>query len=181
MRGLIAITLSVLAATGCGVQAESRTSGEERDCETINKLADVQTEVRSIDQGIVEDRPGDLAALPALVEHYRAAVASYGELEARAREELGRLDAEPQPDADLVETWSIMIDSLKFRRDGIQFFANAFANPDALRSAATQDRAQRLKQQQDGISKQLEARMDKTLAARGFERRADGQFVLDCP
>lgn len=183
MRGLIAIALSVLAATGCGVQANSDATGEKRDCETITKLADVQTEVRSIDLGIQKDRPAEmtLAALPPLVEHYRAAVTSYRELEQRAREELNRLNAEPQPDADLVETWSVMVDSLRFRRDGIEFFANAFANPESLGSEVIQARAQRLEREQDGLNKQLEARMNETLVARGFEVRADGQFVLDCP
>lgn len=96
--------MSLLATTGCGVQASSDASPEERDCGTISELADVQTEVRSIDLGIQNDRPAELTldALPALVEHYRSAAASYRELEQRAREELERLSADPQAEADLV-------------------------------------------------------------------------------
>jgi hypothetical protein len=167
---------------GCGVQANQGKGGEDgRDCESVMKLADVQTEVRQVDLGIINDRPVTVTfeALRRLVKHYRAAAVTYGDLDRRVQDELARLHAE-QARADLIGTWTLMAKAILLKRSAIRYFARVFSDPTSLRSSEWEERAQTLSRRTDTLNKRLEASMSETLATRGFERRPDGQFILDC-
>ncbi len=75
----------------------------------------------------------------------------------------------------------MMADTIQLKGRVSLFLANSYAHPESLRSVVTQARQQQLTRQEESAIKKLEARGNKTLMTRGFERQAESQFFLDCP
>lgn len=174
---LLAMTLG-FAVCGCGVQSSHKKM--RADCDAIKAMADIKLRMDRLDRKIQDLRPSTvtLESVRRLAPVYRNAASTYDELSTKATTRLARARSTGRP-SDLTRAWSLLIESLKIRRAGMQFFADAFAHPEAFNRALVA-KGQTYQRRTVQFNSRFQSRLTRLLSARGFEQRSDGQFVIDC-
>jgi hypothetical protein len=168
--------------SGCGVQSGEKTV---KDCDALRTMGGIKQRMDALDRKITDLRPQTITAesIKSLVPVYRRAVSTYDALFLKASAQLALARSEGRP-SDITGAWLLMTDSLKFRRDGMRFFAKVFAHPeiyfDRQHNAQTEAQTQALRRRQKQLNSRLTASIVSLYSNRGFKRWPDGQFVIDC-
>lgn len=172
--GLVALFLAAYASAGCGVQGGHKTTA---DCKSIKKYAETSDAMKEIDLRIKNLRPNISTPddLKQLVPTYREAAANYQRLATAAKTERDRPNRR-----DLAKTWDLQVRSLELRREGLEFFANAFAQPETLRDPAKQRKSREYERRTADLNAKFEKQARSMLAARGFHRRSNGDYEIAC-
>lgn len=166
---------------GCGVQAGG-SPGSKVECGSINRFADTKIEMDAIDRRIDRLRPAidDLEDARALAAEYREAESSYNDLLERSTSEHRRARSAEGIGEDLIEAWDTLVRSLRIRREGLGFFAELFEDPRTFDGSSFENTAADLQRRTLKLNDELQTDIEATLDARGFERRADGTYRVDC-
>lgn len=164
--------------SGCGVQAGDETAAP--DCGEIETMTDVKARMDALDRKIRDLRPSTVTpeAVRRLAPVYRDAASTFDGLLRKARARLAATRSSGRP-ADLTGAWGLMTESLELRRDGMQFYADLFAQPENL-SQSKLEKGQALVRRIDRLNSRLQSSITQLLRNRDFEERSDGQFVIDC-
>lgn len=176
--GVGAVTILIAAAlTGCGGVQEGSDATE--NCAPYKQFAVVKAAMDQIDRRVqnldnqLENQspritPENAAAqLRPVSSRFEAASAEYGALIDRAA-----------GDGGTEVPWSLLRESLTFRRDATAYFATVFGDVSKLRGAEA--RMHEIEKELLSLSEDLLRTSTAAYRQGGFVERADGQFVIDC-
>lgn len=175
----VSLLVVALVASGCGVQSGGHKTAAP-DCGAIKSMTGLKASMDAQDLKIQNNRPSTvtLESIRRLAPFYRDAASTFDGLLQRAKTGLAEARSAGRP-TDLVGAWSLMVESLRLRRDGIQFYALAFAHPENLNhSILAKD--QTYLHRTERLNSRLKSSIIRVLTNQGFKARPDGQFVIDC-
>lgn len=172
---------AVGTSLGCGVQA-GNSGGSSVECEILGRFANIKNRMDNIDRRINRLKPvtDDLEGLRALVPKYRRAQSQYAVLGYDAETNQREAESSSEIGEDVDEAWETLVRSLQVRREGIAFFADAFARPEQIEGDLFDETAQDFERRTSGLNKELKRDIRAMFEARGFERDADGNYEIDC-
>lgn len=162
---------------GCGVQAGD--DGRADACAEIGQWDAVKDDTDALDRELNDLRPAEVTpeSVKALAPRYRSASEQYGALLDRAKAELARARSD---DSDFTGVWKLTVESLTIRRDGVAFFAAAFARPERFKDPAVQQESGEWRRKTDDINARVQESSSQWMRDHGFEETPDGQFNIDC-
>ncbi len=176
--GIGTVTVVVSAAlAGCGGAQEGSDAAE--DCAPYKQFAVVKAAMDRIDRRMqnlddaLEDLSPRITAENAAAQ-LRSASSAYG----AASAEYAALIDRAAGDGGTEVPWSLLQESLTFRRDGTAFFATVFGDVSKLPGAEA--RIQEIANELVSLNEELLQASTAAYREGGFDERADGQFVIDC-
>lgn len=181
MTGRLAMCLAAtVALVGCGVQAGGNSEAKDRVCAEVEPYLAVKRDGDALDREMLAVQPPTTVTpetVRSLAPKYRDGSGRYADILDRAETELARARS---AQSELTEVWELMTESLTIRRDGFDFFARTFANPERLRDPQVAEELEEIEPRMLDSNSRLEQASKSFLREHGFEETADGQFIIDC-